>query len=217
MQSVASRRASIGWRSARVVLALLLLNGALTFANVWPTLGVHWRGELSVELAAILVALAAGCAHGRLRRRWLVLLSVLVVLLAIGRYADVTSPALYGRPVNLYWDLPHVAEVVGMLARVASAWQLIAVSLAALLVLSVLYLLARWSLGQLTDAMCLQGAARAGLGVAAALLVACFCIQQLSDRVPRVPRFSIPVTQTYGVQVARVLSVLSGSATRGLP
>ena len=218
MHSVASRGASIGWRSARVVLALLLLNGALTFANVWPTLGVHWRGELSVELAALLVALAGGCAHGRrIRRRWLVLASLLVVLLALGRYADVTSPALYGRPVNLYWDLPHVGEVVGMLARVASVWQLLALSLAALLVLGVLYLLARWSLGQVSEAMRLHRAARTGLGAAAALLVACFGVQQLSERVPRVPRFSIPVSQTYGVQVARVLSVLSGSATRGLP
>ncbi len=218
MKPVASGGASIAWRGARVVLALILLNGALTFANVWPTLGVHWRGELSVELAALLVLLAL--IHTRARpigRRALALLSVLFVLLALGRYADVTSPALYGRPVNLYWDLPHVGEVIGMLARVATLWQLMGLCLVTLVVLGVLYLLARWSLGQVDEALRLHRVARVGLGSLCALLVACFLAQQLSDRVPRVPRFSIPVSQTYGVQVARVLSVVSGSATRSLP
>jgi len=218
MQPVATDRASILWRSARVVLALIFLNGALTFANVWPTLGVHWRGELSVEVAALLVFLAVSNARGRpTPRRWLVLLSVGFVLLTLGRYGDVTSPALYGRPVNLYWDLPHVGEVIGMLTRVASTWLVIAVCLVTLAVLIGLYFLARWSLAQVDEALRLHRAARTGLGLAGALLVACFLVQQLSDRVPRVPRISIPVTQTYGVQVARVISVISGSATRSLP
>ncbi len=207
-----------GWRVARVVLALVLLNGAVTFANVWPTLGVHWRGELSVELAALLAILAATHAWGRpTTRRGLTLLSIGVVIFALGRYADVTSPALYGRPVNLYWDVPHVLEVAGMLARVASVRMLIALGLGALAALAVLYLIARWSLGQVDEALRLYRAARIGLGAAGALLVACFLSQQASDRVPRVPQFSIPVTQTYGVQVARVISVLSGSGTRTLP
>lgn len=218
MNPAANRDNSILWRGARVVLALIILNGALTFANVWPTLGVHWRGELSVEIAALVAVLAVGHAHGRhIRRYWLTLLSIVVVLLALGRYADVTSPALYGRPVNLYWDLPHVGEVVGMLSRVASWWQLIALALATLVVLGVLYVLARWSIGQVDEVMRLHRAARTGLGVVGALLVACFLVQQLSDRVPRVPQFSIPVSQTFGVQVARVLSVMSGDATRDLP
>ncbi|HTW74209.1 MAG TPA: sulfatase-like hydrolase/transferase [Steroidobacteraceae bacterium] len=209
---------SIAWRAARVALALVLLNGALTFANVWPTLGVHWRGELSVEIAALVLLMALVQARRPLLRRgWLALLSVLVVLLALGRYADVTSPALYGRPVNLYWDLPHVGEVIGMLARVASAWQLIGLCLATLVLLGALYLLARWSLAQVDEALRLHRAARLGLGASGALLVACFLAQQLGDGVPRLPRFSIPVSKTYGVQVARVISVLSGSATRTLP
>ncbi len=46
------------WHWACVIVALVLLNGAVTFHNVWPTLGVHWPGELSVELAALLLLLA---------------------------------------------------------------------------------------------------------------------------------------------------------------
>ena len=38
-----------------VLVAVMLLNASVTFHNVWPTLGVHWPGELSVELAAMLV------------------------------------------------------------------------------------------------------------------------------------------------------------------
>jgi hypothetical protein len=106
---------------------------------------------------------------------------------------------------------------MGMLTRVASLWQLIGLCLVTLVVLGVLYLLARWSLGQVDEALRVHRAARVGLGSVCALLVACFLVQQLSDRVPRVPRFSIPVSQTYGVQIARVISVMSGSATRGLP
>ena len=105
-------------------LALLLLNGSVTFHNVWPTLGVHWPGELSVELAGLVLLLALSNAWvGRTAPRALAALSVLMVLFALGRYCDVTSPALYGREVNLYWDGPRLVSVVEMFVRVASVWQ----------------------------------------------------------------------------------------------
>ncbi len=202
----------------RLAVALVLLNGSVTFANLWPTLGVHWRWELSVELAALLAALAASHTwRGPTSRRCLRSLSVLIVLFAIGRYCDVTSPALYGRPVNLYWDLPHVAEVVGMLAKEASVWTLLGLAVAALGVLLGLYAVARWSLGQIEEALSVHRAARIAFGTVGALLVACFLIQQTSDRIPRVPRFSIPVSLTYGVQVARIYQALPSRASRELP
>ena len=39
--------------------ALLVLNAALTFRNVWPTLWILPRAELSIELAVLLLALVA--------------------------------------------------------------------------------------------------------------------------------------------------------------
>ena len=45
-----------GTHLLRVLLALVLLNGAVTFHNIWPTLGIHWPGELSAELALLLEA-----------------------------------------------------------------------------------------------------------------------------------------------------------------
>src|SRR5215469_4170389 len=140
-------RRRLAWRWVSTLLALVILNGSVTFHNVWPTLGVHWPGELSVELAAILLLLSLSNAWlGRTSPRVVTLLSALVVLFALGRYGDVTAPALYGREINLYWDAPRLVSVVQMLARAASTWQLVALVGAALLVLTATYLLARWSL-----------------------------------------------------------------------
>jgi hypothetical protein len=38
--------------------ALVVLDASLTFNNLWPTPGVIWSGELSVEVAACVLALA---------------------------------------------------------------------------------------------------------------------------------------------------------------
>src|SRR5476649_1150550 len=97
-------------QAACVLLALVLLNGSVTFHNVWPTLGVHWPGELSVEFAVLLLALSLSNAwFGQTSRRVLALLSVVIVFFALGRYAYVTVQGLYGRDINLYWDGPQFA------------------------------------------------------------------------------------------------------------
>ena len=71
-----------------LLLAVLLLNASVTFHNIWPTLGVHWPGELSVEFGVLLLALSLSNAWlGPTRRGVLVLLSILIVLFALGRYA----------------------------------------------------------------------------------------------------------------------------------
>ena len=54
MDGVSNRAAFPLWIS--LVAAIGLLNIALTFANVWPTLAVTWRGDLSAELAVVLLA-----------------------------------------------------------------------------------------------------------------------------------------------------------------
>src|SRR3954467_12992421 len=92
-----------GWRRAALVIAaLLLVNGAVTFHNVWPTLGIRWPGELSIELAVLLLVLSVWNARiGPTPRRVIGVLAAVLVLFAIGRYAEVTAPALYGREINL--------------------------------------------------------------------------------------------------------------------
>src|SRR5215471_9525828 len=116
-----------------LVAALLLLDASLTFHNVWPTPAISWRGEISAELAAY-IYICAAIARGRLRSgtnsvssaplRWITLVWMLLV---VGRYADVTATALFGRDINLYWDLRFIPDVVSLLAKAAHIWLLLGV------------------------------------------------------------------------------------------
>ena len=206
------------WRATSLLIALLLVNGTVTFHNVWPTLGIRWPGELSVELAALLLILAISNARlGPTSPRVLAFLSAVLVLFAIGRYGEVTAPALYGREVNLYWDAQHVGALAGMLTRVASPWVVAAMTLGLFAALALLYAGARWALGKVDGALRTRRA-QLGFGIAAVLLVGLFAVQRLSDRVPHVPQFSIPVSMTYAAQISRVIDTFEISrAARNLP
>jgi hypothetical protein len=201
-----------------VILALLLANGAITFHNVWPTLGIRWPGELSIELAVLLVVLALSNALlGPTPRRLIGVLAAVLVLFAIGRYAEVTAPALYGREINLYWDLQHVGALAGMLTAVAPAWAVAAGALGLIVLLTLFFLGARWSLRTIDDALRARSA-QFGFGLFAAVLIVWFAAQRVDERIPRVPQFSIPVSQTYATQIARVLDTFANSqAVRSLP
>src|SRR5687768_5997015 len=122
-------------RWASVAVALAALNTTLTFSNVWPTLAVRLNTGLSVELAFLVLALVLARRWGGplspSAQRWL---SVLWVILIIGRYADVTVRSLYGREVNLYWDVQFAPDVGAMFAFVAERWQTTAFALGMLLV-----------------------------------------------------------------------------------
>lgn len=207
---------ALRWAAIRqgicVVLAVVLLNGSVTFHNIWPTLGIHWPGELSVEFGVLLLALVLSNAWlGPTRRPVLALLSAVVVMFALGRYAYVTVQALYGRDINLYWDGPQFAAVTGMFVRVASPWVVAAIAAGTGVALATLYLIARWSLGQIDAALRRYRPARWALGATGFVLCGCFFAQQWSDAVPRLPRFSIPVSRTFTAQIARVSDALAGA------
>lgn len=114
------------WRQWLVLaFAVVALNASVTFRNVWPTIGIMPRAEISVELAVLLLVLVAWTAFvapvGRLAWAFITALALLYVA---GRYATVTAPALYGRPVNLYWDWQHLPAITAMLAEVMPWWLL---------------------------------------------------------------------------------------------
>src|SRR2546430_16525741 len=107
--------------------AVFLLNASLTFVNVWPTPAITWRGGLSLEFAVCVLALCIAGSRNRVHsRRLIAWISSVWVLLVLGRYADVTAPALYGRDINLYWDLRFIPDVVSMVRRVAPLWLVLA-------------------------------------------------------------------------------------------
>jgi phosphoglycerol transferase MdoB-like AlkP superfamily enzyme len=203
-------------RLALVALAaaVTVLNASLSFQNVWPTPAIRWKGELSIELAACLLVLVI--AHrrfgppARATLRWI---AALWLLLVVGHYADVTAPALYGRDINLYWDLRYMPAVAAIVARAAPRWLLVLVVTAAALTLVLLYRVFRWALDRVDRAMddSRQRLAIGLLATAAVLLFGAHRIPALSASLPGVPAFSTPVTQTYARQVRLVIDALGGS------
>ncbi len=145
-----------------VVLALVLVNGAVTFHNVWPTLGIRWPGELSIELAVLLLCSIvewvyrpdASPTHRRARCGTRASCDRAI---RRGHRARLWR----GREINLYWDAQHVGALAGMLIAVAPVWAVAGGALALVAVLTVLYLGARWSLRTIDDAL---RARRAQLG-----------------------------------------------------
>jgi hypothetical protein len=133
--------------AARLAVALFVLNGALTFENLWPTPAVVPALAFSVEAALLVLSLAALHAAGRAPgARTLSLLALLATVLALGHYVDVTVPALFGRPINLFWDGRHVPRVLALAASEMPAWQLVAITGAVALALWLPYRLLRGAL-----------------------------------------------------------------------
>ena len=77
---------------------------------------------------------------------------MLWVALIVGRYVDVTVRSLYGRDINLYWDLRFVPDVGAMFAFVANPWMAAAVVLGVVLIPVLVYLPVRWALQRVGDA-----------------------------------------------------------------
>ena len=213
MAAVSNQKRAGRWIA--LAAALLILNLSLAFANVWPTPAVTWHGQLSVELALCVLLLAIASRFGPPSRALLRGLAALWVVLVIGRYAEVTAPALYGRPVNLYWDSRHVSAVAAMLARAASMWRVVLALIAATLVPVLIYIVLRWAIGRVAEAM-RDPQSRRTLAVLAGLTVLWFAGQRLTARVPGIPAFSTPVTETYARQARLLTSELTGHAARTL-
>jgi hypothetical protein len=209
-------------RSFTLIAALALLNASLSFHNIWPTPAIGWRGELSIELAVILLTMIA--AHrwfappSRTALRWM---TAIWVLLVIGHYADVTTPALYGRDINLYWDLRYMPDVAAMVVRAAPLWLIVLATAAVTLIVAVLYLMFQWSLRRVGEALA-DSRARRAIGMVATAAMVVFAGQQLIARFSRADyafepavAFATPVTQTYARQARLMIEARSGSKSLG--
>ena len=190
----------------KVLLALILLNSALTFQNHWPTAGVRWTLEGSLDLIVLLLLLAALIAwRGKPGQvlRW-GLLSI-YTLLVVGRYVDVTAPALMGRALNLYWDSQHLPNVLAMFAARLSPVQLFlgGLALALLLVTGVTTL--RWALNTVLAALT-QPVERRVISVLAAVLLILYGAGRWSLRLPTEHGFALPVSVLLVEQVRLTLA-----------
>ena len=200
----------------RLVAALLLLNASLTFANLWPTPAVTWRGQLSIELAVFVLGLLGvsrqpGRPSARARRR---IVSVWL-LLVLGRYLLVTAPALWGRELNFYWDLRFLPDVAGMIAGAAPVWILALAVAGLILAFQLVRWLVRRAMNWLCDAATAPGP-RVVMAAAGGLVVALYFMQPATvDEYERLPLFTPTVTGAYAGQVRLVAKAITG--LHGLP
>jgi hypothetical protein len=196
---------------ARLAAALLILNASLTFQSLWPTPAVRWTGELSIELgvALLLIALAAWRGTPLTSRRAVRWMALVWLVLVIGRYADVTAQALYGRDINLYWDLRFIPDVASMLARATPWWLIAGAAAGTVLVLALLYVVIRWSL-QVVAAAFEWPIARRVMIAAGAVLVVLFAVEAPRKLDAHERNFPTPITTTYFRQVWLAADALRG-------
>ncbi|MFW2356628.1 sulfatase-like hydrolase/transferase [Hydrogenophaga sp.] len=194
---------ALGWL-LRFVLAFGLLNTLLTFENRWPGFGVAYMPRLSFELCLAVVLLMGWVAwRGGLSSRAAWVWTVGFLALVVVRYANVTAPAVMGRPVNVVWDGRHAGELLKVAVQAVPGWQVAAALFALLAGGLLLMLLVRWSIASL--ARCLAWPApRPWLLAGAGAFTLSFAAYVPDQRDTRW-FFSLPITPTL-LQQGRLLA-----------
>lgn len=187
------------------VLAIGFLNALLTLQNVWPTPWVHATTEMSIEIAVIVLA---GALFAEFRgipgKAWRRTAITILFLLVIGRYADITAPALFGRRIDLYWDAQHLPAVAAMIAKSAPAWQTAALVAGLVTGTAVLLLAIRFSVTALLGAYRLPGLRR-GIAAVAGLAVVIYAANMAGMPTGTKYWFALPVTPVYANQAKFLL------------
>jgi len=196
-------------RLLRVVAALLLLNQTLAFSNWWPTPGIVPDHRLAPEFVWLWVLLLVlHWRRGPLAPAALSGLAAFYCLLALGRYIDVTAPALFGRAINLYWDVPQIPRFLWVAAQDLPVWVSATALALTTFLLWGLYRLLHWGIGLLArEAVPYALQARWVGGVTAAAVV----LVTLNHAGVRAtwPVVSKPVIPTYVRQANILLTTLS--------
>lgn len=191
---------------AGLIFALYGLNFALSFHNVWPTLWIMSRHEISIEITTLVFVIWLWSRRSNIPRIFLNLAAGVLTAMTIGRYAEVTAPALYGRPVNIYWDaqfLPHVAE---MLIQSAHPVLLPLGIIVILFILYSLFILLRAALERIVSA-CRTVQERRVVGITSSFLLALYLAGYAGAPVSKLHLFSLPVSGMFIQQAGFVAAV----------
>jgi hypothetical protein len=202
------------------VLALAVLNAALAFRNWWPTPGIVPDTRLAPEFVALwLLLLALVAWRGAPTPRALTALALGWMLLALGRYADVTVPTLFGRAVNLYWDGQQIPRLLWVSARSHPWWVVLGVVAAAAAGVAALFLILRWSMRHVA-LHAVPYALRARWTWLPTLAALCLVVAHQAGAAPSLTWHLVthPVTPTYARQARLLATALSPQAlARELP
>jgi len=192
-----------------LVGATLALNACLSFHNIWPTPWIRLQPEVSIEALVIILLISLGSSRSLLEKTAgrLTLVSVLIFLI-MGRYIDVTAPSLYGRPVNLYWDLQHIPDVAAMVIADLSTEIILLFGLIVTLTLISLF----WFVSALLRLLNSFGkTGRRWLNVSVILCMLAYTAGMASDSIHFERGFSIPVSLMYARQALFLYQVRQDS------
>lgn len=197
-------------RLLTVLAVSAAFNAALTLQNAWPSLWVTFGAGVSVELLVLLVFLAFYLERrAELGRPLAWCLAISLFLLIAGRYAAVTAHSLFGRPINLYFDLPHLPEVAAMTVGARSAPEILGIAAVALAIPVMLLLSIHWGVGAIARCLSDKPLRRATGGIAAAGIVVFFAASlpafQWAGR-----GFAFPVSTVYAEQAKFLAEALTG-------
>jgi hypothetical protein len=189
------------WRIGAALLALGLLNSLLSFGPLWPTPGITLQARIAPEFVGVwAVVLWLAARPQTPSRRTLSIFAAAVLVLVLGRYAEVTIPSLFGRPISLYWDVPQVPRFLWVSAQDHPWWLSAAAVALTLLALWLMLAGIRWCLHALVATlapMALRSLWAWGLAFVAALMAAAHVAQ-----VPNVARYvSNAVLPSYAKQL----------------
>ena len=209
-----SRVRSSRWVTCVVAAGILQIS--LTFVNVWPTLDVQPTTDLTVELPlAVLLIIGLTGRHSGSAVMLSRALSTGWVLLIVGRYVDVTTRSLYGREVNIYWDMRHIPKVGAMFSEVANPWQIVAVVIGFMLCPIAMYLLTRWCFQQLLSGL-QSRYVRLGFGAVSICLCLLFAMDRTGYRLSEQLRFADPVSVAYAGEMYELFYEMSGAGLEDL-
>jgi Sulfatase len=129
-------------------LAIFVLNAALSSTNLWPTPFLRLDARVAPEFVYVWVLLLAWLAWRKsVSRRWLAGLTWCYLALVAGRYFDTTAPALFGRPINLYWDGLQIPTLLHTISQGYPWWGAVLMGLALILLVWSSYAVLRWGWG----------------------------------------------------------------------
>ncbi len=201
-------------RAAITLLVMLGLNALLSMVNWWPTPMVQLDARLAPEFVWVWAALLVFVRFfGAPAGKSLAVFTLAYMTLVIGRYFDVTAPALFGRDVNLYWDAMQIPRVVWVSLRTYPFWvTVIAVAAAAALFGSIFAAL-RWALRVLARDAAPFALARPwaqGVTIAALVVVSLHWGGEEWTR----PYLSKPVSSTYFRQIELLSKAIKESQSQ---
>nr|UOZ96503.1 hypothetical protein NCPCFENI_00398 [Cupriavidus sp.] len=157
-----------GWLPG--LAALVILNGLLSFTAWWPTPAVLPDLRIAPEFVLLWLAILLNARlHGSLARPVLWTLTLIYTVFVFARYLDVTAPALFGRSVSLYWDIPQIPRFLWVSAS-EGPWWLGPLTIAGLVIgISILMGLIYWSIRMATSSLAIPLCKRAWLWIVTAL------------------------------------------------